>query len=203
MFTKKSAAGFTITELIVTVAVISVLGLITAQVIIDVSRSSQQRQLTLTRDQMAIWMRASASNIKNLAASLKQPENSAFYKCVCGGGCASAMPADFTLYDSTSSPAKPLPLYYYAMGIPCADQNQANCTIAVKMKFIAQCAPTLPSPTPYPPPNCGGPAEFFGITFQVMQNAVSADPTKIFKTIGSTVFVKVNELNPVGLGVCP
>jgi prepilin-type N-terminal cleavage/methylation domain-containing protein len=204
MFRLNRTSGFTVPELIVTVVVVSILGLITAQVIIDVSRSSQQRQLTSTRDQVAIWMRSSAGSPGNLVASLKKPENSLFYKCVCGGGCTSAVANDFVLYDASANPPKPLSLSYNAMGTVCENPNAANCYISVKIKFIAQCAPTLPSSTPYPPYTCSTPAEFFGITFQVIQNPLSVIQGNQFKDIGGTVFFKVSDLkNPDGSEACP
>jgi len=205
MTSTKKTLGFTTTELLITLVVVSVLALLTAQVIADAMRSSQYRQLTLTRDQVAIGVRTSAGNIQGLLNSLKQPENAFFYNCVCGSaaGCTSALSLPFTLYDIPTNPLKPIATYYNGAGFPCQDNTAANCLISVKLRFVAQCAPTMPNSFPYPPYTCTAPAEFFGISFQVSQNSLVPNQPTLFKSVSGIVFKKVADLNPPGSGVCP
>lgn len=201
----KRNSGFTILELLLAAALIAFLGLLTAQVMTDAAQSAQTMQMMSVRDQIAIWTRSSAGNIKNLTASLKQAPNTAFYNCVCGqgSGCTSATPADFFLYDATTTPLATFPAYYDTSGNPCANQNAANCAFYVKISFVAQCAPPLPSSYPYPPYTCSQAAEFFGITFSVQQNPNLPANSNYLKPIGSTVFMASSELAPSGSGVCP
>jgi len=201
----KSRRGNTIIEVMIALGVLAVLGLIMTEVIRNVMKDLQQRQLTSTRDQVALWVRQSAGSVRGLQNSLKQTGNEAFYTCVCGGGCNSAQLLKFTLYDLPTSPVTPIPTYYNAAGLPC-DPNASNCYIRVTINFSAQCWPPIPSNTPVPPASCVQAAEFVAVYYKIDQNPVTIVPNSQvipLKPITGSVFTQVASLNPPGSGICP
>lgn len=201
-----SAAGYTVVEIMIALGIIVLLSGLAAQVYQTVLGDTQKRQLASTRDQIVLQIRQSASSLKGLKNSLKQPGNEQFYNCVCGQGtgCNSGQIYAFNLYDLPDTPPALVPLYYDVNGSPC-DPNAKNCLIKVTMNFIAQCMPTLPSADPSPPASCvGQPVEFFGILFKVQQNPLTvAEQGNLLKTVGGTAYTQVANFAPAGSGVCP
>lgn len=162
----------------------------------DTLKTIQHDKLTTTRDQLATQFRQNAGRFKNLHLSLKKPENSAFYNCVCGkgSGCSSLDAPELALYDN-SVPDKPIASYYDYAGIPCSDKAAASCVIYVKTVFKAQCKPVLPSADPTPPVSCvGEPVEFFAVSFEVAPNHKSPDTVDLFKSVSGSAFTQVSTL---------
>jgi prepilin-type N-terminal cleavage/methylation domain-containing protein len=190
--------GFTLIETVLSISIIAVLILIIFKLPQDAFKDIKRNQLSGTRDHLAVWARQMAGNVKALQGSLKKPGNSDFYKCVCGGGCISAQPFDFTLYENDTS-TQPAKIDFNAEGFPCNSASE-SCSVQVRYTFLGQCMPTLPSADPTPPFNCATPAEFVGVKFSVQPNPLSVTKNITFKPVSGTVFVPVST---IASGACP
>ncbi|WP_413290229.1 type II secretion system protein J [Bdellovibrio sp. HCB337] len=204
MNSKLAQRGYTLIEIILSLAVTSVLVLIVAQVSQDIIKDVQRNNLVAARDQVVATFRQSSGSINILRASLRAASNTQFRDCVCGtgAGCVSAQNYPFVLYENDGA-GLPISTYFDANGLPC-DKNQRSCLVEITTYFVAQCMPVLPSSDPQPPASCVGvPVEFIGVFYNVHQNPLTVDQGNVIKPVAGAVFTQANLLAPTGSGVCP
>lgn len=200
-----SNRGHTLVEIMIALGLVGLVSMGIFSISQDTLKNIQSNKLSTTRDQLATEFRQSAGRVKYLHASLPKSENVAFYNCVCGkgSGCTSAKEyTDLVLYDDSKPDGKAIKRYYDYSGIPCENPAASSCAIRVRLSFLAQCKPTLPSADPTPPFNCTAPVEFFAIRFVVEPNEDSIPSHKdSFKFVSGSAYTQVSTLL-AGSSVC-
>lgn len=197
-----SKAGFTLVEILIAAALLSLLTTAVAVASMAFLKNAQQTNLRTARDQIVTQLNSTLSNKKAILVSLKKTENLAFYNCVCGAGtCANVQKPflHFTLYDVSEQIQSPS--YFDSSGFPC-DPLLAQCRIRVTTSFFAQCPPDFTSPSQTPPLSCNGvPAEFVAISLTVDENPDASHEKSVrLRTITGLTYIQVADL---AAGGCP
>lgn len=196
--------GFTLIELAVSGALLSIFCLIVATAFEFISKRSNLYSLNATRDALMMDLRKSASDLSSLRASLHKPENTSLLNCVCGSaaGCVSGQSNPVSLYPPGAVPPQASINYYDINGSPCLS-TAPNCLIQTQVTFTAQCPPQLPLANPMPPASCTSPAEVIGFFFTVQTNPAITNPSVTLKPLKSVAYMQVTSISPPGSGVCP
>jgi prepilin-type N-terminal cleavage/methylation domain-containing protein len=190
-------SGYSLVELMITVAVISIPTLLVAQVFQQLSRGMLYTRATKTRDEIVRNIRQFAGSREALLASATDlPANSDLNNCLNGtGSCANLQAYPLALHghrgastDVFSGPPSAavlnsppqdwtggLPRRFNVNGYPCApgEAESERCALEVYTVFKPQCLPPVDATTNLitrfkPPADCGGKApEFIEVTYLV------------------------------------
>ncbi len=199
----KNNHGFSLVEVMVSSAIAVFFIVLVAGVFTQINDSLNRRKITLSRDTVALSVRKNLASMLFLRATMKKPENKAFYDCVCASGvaCQNMVKSDLTLYESATDLT---PANFNSQGSSCA-ATSPSCMIEVTFKVAAQCppAPPFPSSNPFPSLTCSGPAEFVMIEYRVQKNPVVTDPKLDFRPVSGKVYLQTSQIAPAGGGICP
>jgi type II secretory pathway pseudopilin PulG len=201
-------AGFTLVEVLVAIGLMILLITATATVSVDTLRNLRQSHLNMSRDELVNQLRALVTSHRAILKSMSQPENAAFFNCVCGKNTCSHMEQTstgdflpFSLYDSTGILQSPA--FFDEAGVPC-DSADPRCAIRVTTTFFAQCKPDLSAANQNPPLTCNGvPADFVVVMYKVDENPMAAAQNSVhFKPLSGPTYIEVSNLLKEP-GACP
>jgi prepilin-type N-terminal cleavage/methylation domain-containing protein len=189
-----SQSGHTLLELVVVMGLLGILALAISSLTGIFFESSQQANLSATRDQIVLDLRRTAEDPRALRASLKKPGNTSFFNCACGGAlCENLIASPLNVYSASGELQSPR--YYNGNGGPCQPTDR-GCVIRVQTTFLAQCMPDLKTTTQLPPADCApAAAEVIAVLFQVDQNPLSnTGGVVMVRNVSGAVYQQVKDI---------